>query len=507
MVERLEERRLLASTASGIDPANMGKGDWMVAVSEAARNVGANTFEELAAAMAGAGFKFIVVKAGDGNDGPLLNYGDGTGSPQEGSWGAQFNRELIDALHAVGIKVLGYQFIYGGGDVSGTTTLSTPALEQKVAKDILSLGADGLVVSADWQLENVTNNATVTDNYMNGIRTAFPDSFLAYSGFAYAGDHPKFPYEQFSKYADAAMPKALYISLPKANNSPEKMVADLDVQWKALYNTFTTKGHPEYKIPIVPIGQGMNVDVQRVTESRMDRWFAQLQNDASPASPGGYNGTSFWNVQEHTPEMWRAIRANTIGLPGGIADGKVFNDNNGDGIQSKGEANLLGWTVYDDANGNASMDKGEVRTTTDSSGNYRLFFLPAGAHSIRLQSPSSAWRTTTGASHAVVVGDDQIVTVGTFGTTQNPQFAGTVYNDLNADGTREVDEPGLAGAIVWVDVDGDGKLDTSEPRKVTKGNGRYAFTMPVGNYIVRQAPPAGYRGVAPNRGFQRVSAR
>ena len=184
----------------------------------------------------------------------------------------------------------------------------------------------------------------------------------------------------------------------------------------------------------------------------------------------------------------------------------TLNDNNGDGIQSKGEANLLGWTVYDDANGNASMDKGEVRTTTDSSGNYRLFFLPAGAHSIRLQSPSSAWRTTTGASHAVVVGDDQIVTVGTFGTTQNPQFAGTVYNDLNADGTREVDEPGLAGAIVWVDVDGDGKLDASEPRKVTKGNGRYAFTMPVGNYIVRQAPPAGYRGVAPNRGFQRVSA-
>jgi hypothetical protein len=112
---------------------------------------------------------------------------------------------------------------------------------------------------------------------------------------------------------------------------------------------------------------------------------------------------------------------------------------------------------------------------------------------------------TTGASQAVTVADDQTINTTAFGSTQNPQVAGTVYNDVNADGTRQADEPGLAGARVWVDFDNDGKFDTNEPTKVTKGNGRYAFTLPVGSYIVRQTPPSGYRGVAPNRGFQRVS--
>ena len=31
-------------------------------------------------------------------------------------------------------------------------------------------------------------------------------------------------------------------------------------------------------------------------------------------------------------------------------------------------------------NSNGVMDKGEVRTTTDSHGNYKLFYLPAGTH-------------------------------------------------------------------------------------------------------------------------------
>jgi hypothetical protein len=503
MMESLEGRQLLASTGTGIDPANMGKGDWIWRVGSATANLGANTVLELAQTMKNAGFKWVIVKAGDGNDGPLLDYGDGTSSPTEGSW-TQFNRELIDTFHSVGMKIMGYHFMYGGGSVSGRGTFSTPVIEQKVAKDILALGCDGLVIDAEGQLEAVANNGPIAENYCKAIRDAYPDTFLAYAPFPYVSLHGKYPYQAFSKWCDAVMPQDYYVTITRTKNSPERMIFDMNTEYKKLYDGFRAAGHPEYAIPIVPIGQAYNLSTRRVTESMMNRWFDTLTSDTSGTSPGGYNGTSFWSTQHHTPEMWRSLATHSVGAPGGIVDGKVFNDNNGDGIQSKGEANLLGYTVYSDANGNGQLDKGEVRTTTMADGTYRLFWLPAGGHTIRVVSPSGSWRLTTGNNEGVNVADDQVVAVGSFGATQNPQFAGTVYNDVNADGTRQADEPGLAGALVWVDYDGDGKLDKGEPKKLTKGNGRYVFTVPIGNYVVRQAPPAGYRGVAPNRGFQRV---
>src|SRR6266545_7792651 len=144
-VEALEERRLLSMTGTGIDPANMGKGNWIWRVNAAAVNTGSETVEELAQFLENAGFKWIIVKAGDGDDGPLKNYGDGQALPRTGSW-YQFNRELIDRFHAHNIKIFGYHFMYGGGSVSGRGTFSVPKLEQQVAKDILSLGPDGLEI-------------------------------------------------------------------------------------------------------------------------------------------------------------------------------------------------------------------------------------------------------------------------------------------------------------------------------------------------------------------------
>lgn len=504
MIEQLEDRRLLASTGTGVDPANMGKGDWIWRVNAATVNLGAETVLELAQKMRDAGFKWVIVKAGDGDDGPLLNYGDGTVSPTLGSW-EQFSRELIDTFHSVGMKIFGYHFMYGGGSVVGRGTVSIPALEQKVAKDILSLGCDGLVVDAEGQLEAVANNGPITEAYCKAIRDAYPDTFLSYAPFPYVSLHTKYPYEAFSKYCDNVMPQDYYVTISRTKGSPERMLFDQNAEYKKLYDGFRAKGHPEWALPIVPIGQAYNTSTMRVTEGRMDRWFQALLTDTSGVSPGGYNGTSFWSTQHHTPEMWASLVRNDIGAPGGYVDGHVFNDNNGDGIQSAGEAHLLGWTVFADTNNNGVLDKGEVRTTTDSNGDYKLFFLPAGQHTIRMTNPSGLWRMTTGDTETVTVADGQTAVAGTFGATQNPQFAGTVYNDLNADGTRQADEPGLGGARVWVDLDQDGNLDKGEPTRVTKGNGRYVFTVPVGSHIVRQVPPAGFRGVAPNRGFQRVA--
>ncbi len=504
-VEPLEARRHLALTATGIDPANMGKGDFIWQVPTAMKNVGAKTVLGLAQTMKSAGFRWVIFKAGDGDNGPLLNYGDGKGSPTVGSW-TQFNRELIDTFHAQGIKVFGYQFVYGGGSTTGRGSSSIPAIEKKVALDILSLGADGLVIDAEGQIEAVPNNSAIAEDYCQAVRAKYPNTFMALSSFPYISLHTKIPWEAYSKYVDVHMPQDYWVTITRANNSPGKMISDMNTEWKKLYDGFRAKGHPEWARPIVPTGQGYNTATERTTTSMINSWYRGLIDDASGTSPGGYQGTSFWSLQAHTPDIWKGIVNNDIGNPGGIVTGHVFNDLNGDGGQARGqESGALGWTVYEDANKNSQMDANEVRTVTDTKGIFQLFWLPAGDHMIRQLAPSSAYRQTTQDSFTVTVLENETSLAGSFGVTQNPLIRGNIYNDGNVNGVRDASEQGIKGVRVWIDYDKDGVLDKKEPWTKTNGNGSYSFTTSLGIHQIRHLPLAGFRGLAPNRGYRKVT--
>src|SRR4051812_1436942 len=55
-------------------------------------------------------------------------------------------------------------------------------------------------------------------------------------------------------------------------------------------------------------------------------------------------------------------------------------------------------------------------------------------------------------------------------------IAGTVFADANANRVREAAEAGLPGRTVYVDRDGDNKLDAGELRATTAANGTYKFS-------------------------------
>src|SRR5439155_15691834 len=101
LVEQLERRTLLA-TVGGVDPYNMGKGDWIWQISSAETNTGATSVQGLVNYLKAKGLKWIVVKAGDGDSGPVT-----------GAW-TQFNSDLVTRVHNAGMKIFGYQFVYGG---------------------------------------------------------------------------------------------------------------------------------------------------------------------------------------------------------------------------------------------------------------------------------------------------------------------------------------------------------------------------------------------------------
>ncbi len=74
---------------------------------------------------------------------------------------------------------------------------------------------------------------------------------------------------------------------------------------------------------------------------------------------------------------------------------------------------------------------------------------------------------------------------------------GTIYNNLNDDGFRGTDEPGLAGWTVYLDKNNDGKLDKNEVSTQTDANGAYSFpNLKPSTYTVREVLPFGWRNSA-----------
>ncbi len=70
---------------------------------------------------------------------------------------------------------------------------------------------------------------------------------------------------------------------------------------------------------------------------------------------------------------------------------------------------------------------------------------------------------------------------------------GTVYTDTNGNASQDTGEAGVAGRTVFVDVDGTGKPDASNPSAVTDANGNYSITgVPAGTFAVREVLPNGF---------------
>ena len=494
-MEALEGRTLL-SLVGGVDPFSMGKGDFIWKVASAEQNTGTTTVAKLIDYMKARGFKWLVVKAGDGNSGP------GSGLY------AQFNKSLVDTVHAAGLKIFAYHFVYGGKTPNSRGATTTIDGEKAVRDAIMALNPDGLIIDAESDFENATNNAATAEDYAKIFKQKYPTKLLGLDTFAYARFHTKIPYLSYLKYADVAMPQLFWKTLTIAN-TPEQILSDVDVDWKALYADFAGKGHPEAARPIVPIGQGYDVSASNPTPpDDITRFFNLLRSDADPASPFGYNGVSFWSAQQHTAAQWTAISNGTLSAPTGSISGNVFNDQNADGVKENNDPGLSARLVYDDTNNNARHDANEGSVKTDAGGNYTLPYMGVRTHRVHQELPAG-WRQSTPAGGAA-----QTITLTTagqkftgvnFGATQLARITGTVFDDRDANGLRGAVEPLMSGWTVFADADGDGVLDASEARGVTDSHGNFVIDLPAGSYHLRQVVQSGWRVTNPAAGFYDLS--
>lgn len=200
------------------------------------------------------GVEVVFVKSGDGS-----------------SYWSQLSEELVAGLHAGGLRVCAWQFVYGG----------YPGAEARVGAAAVEAGADCLVIDAESHYEGRYSEAA---RYMRRLRELVgPEYPVALTSFPYVDYHPAFPYSVF-----LASGAAQY-------NVPQ-------MYWRAIGTSVpqnfrhTYRFNRPYGAPIFPLGQTYQDPPRREVIA-----FRQL------ALAYGAAGVSWWSWQETDGPEWRWV--------------------------------------------------------------------------------------------------------------------------------------------------------------------------------------------------------
>lgn len=232
----------------------------------------------------------------------------------------------------------------------------------------------------------------------------------------------------------------------------------------------------------------------------------------------------------HHPKFDETYNCVAWNVPMSSLHGQKWHDQNGNGVRDNDESVLSGWTIFLDKDGDGILDEGEQHTVTSDGlelGWYWFEDLLPGEYRI-CEVPQAGWVQTFpagGVCHTVTVPNDEPVTENSvlapqydFGNFMTGTITGTKWNDCDGDGEWDTEnknnirvatmidsentndneeetchETGVAGVIVYLDLNHNGNLDQGEPSTETDENGHYEFTgLKAGNYSVQEVVPEGY---------------
>ncbi len=196
----------------------------------------------------------------------MIKSSDGTGF-----WSTQFTPQLVSTLHASGIRVCAWQYIYG----------DHPVTEAYVGAQAVRDGADCLIIDAESQYEG---KYVAAQTYMARLRSLIGASFpLALAGFPYVDFHPAFPYSVFLGPGGAQY------------NVPQMYWRDIGTTTDAVF-AHTYAFNEPYGRSIYPLGQlyGHPALHQIVRFRQLSRAY-------------GAPGVSRWDWQEASSSEWSAL--------------------------------------------------------------------------------------------------------------------------------------------------------------------------------------------------------
>jgi hypothetical protein len=191
------------------------------------------------------------------------------------------------------------------------------------------------------------------------------------------------------------------------------------------------------------------------------------------------------------------VFGNFHGILTGTVSGLKFNDLNGNGVRDAGEPGLSGVTIT------LSLTGTTPRTVvTGSDGTFSFTAVPFGSYSVSETVPAGFQQTAPaapGTLTALVDFGHQTVAGLAFGNRAVPaigSIAGTKFNDVNGNGTRDPGEAGVSGITI--------RLTNSIGQVVsttTDTSGNFSFTgLPAGPYSLSEVLPSGSVQTLPGGG-------
>ncbi|MDX6690270.1 MAG: hypothetical protein QOG15_1727 [Solirubrobacteraceae bacterium] len=183
----------------------------------------------------------------------------------------QFTPALVLALHARGLHVCAWQFVYG----------KKPAGEAAAAAASVATGADCLVIDAESDYEGRYVSA---QTYMKALRGAIGPTYpLGLTSFPYVDYHPGMPYSVFLAPGNAQ------VNLPQ-------------VYWKEIGGSVdavsakTVAHNRIYGAPMAPLGQAYHAPAR-----------ADLTRFRGLWSGYGASGVSWWSWQAASETTWTEL--------------------------------------------------------------------------------------------------------------------------------------------------------------------------------------------------------
>ena len=189
-----------------------------------------------------------------------------------------------------------------------------------------------------------------------------------------------------------------------------------------------------------------------------------------------------------------------------FVEGRKFEDLNANGVREIGEPWLNGWTIelVDAATGEVV----ETRVTRSEDRNrdgvfdgetevgfYSFDRVVEGTYIVREATPPSGWVPST-SSFTLDLQPLEVARDIDFGNYREVALRGRKWEDLNANGIRETNEPFLANWTIELTLPDDTTAST-----VTDQDGWYQFSnLRPGDYSVREILQDGWSGVVPNGG-------
>jgi uncharacterized delta-60 repeat protein len=182
----------------------------------------------------------------------------------------------------------------------------------------------------------------------------------------------------------------------------------------------------------------------------------------------------------------------------GLIRGEVWLDESGDGVRDSLEPGIAGQIVFLDQNLDGRWDFPlEPSTLTNARGEYELHNLPPGVYRVRHNPPAQFALTSPEPGFwELSLQADEVRSGENFGVQPPAQIRGVSWEDVDGDGVRDPDEPGLAGWTIFADLNENGVHDLTgdlaEPSASTDASGRYSLMLVGGTYTVREVGQANW---------------